>query len=106
MEKLIQALQIFAKYKNLDRPTICVHDMLIIMGIEEDGITKADKSLPNFVMSWISRHTLPVGKYYAMRDDSGISDYIVRLPDGSTKMLNKPGPNRIKRFLSSWVDGE
>ena len=42
MKELIKALQIFAKYKNEDYPTHCEHDVLYIMGIEEDEISKED----------------------------------------------------------------
>jgi hypothetical protein len=43
MENLIEALQIFLKYRNDPRPTVCVHDYLIIHSIEEDDISEEDK---------------------------------------------------------------
>lgn len=43
MKKLIEALQIFLKYKDINYPTICVHDTLIVVGFEENEITKEDK---------------------------------------------------------------
>ncbi len=43
MEQLIKALQIFLKYGNPDYPTHCEHDILMIMGIEEDEISDEDK---------------------------------------------------------------
>jgi hypothetical protein len=43
MEKLIEALQIFLKYKNEDYPTHCEHDELMIMGITEEEVSEEDK---------------------------------------------------------------
>jgi|WetSurMetagenome_2_1015567.scaffolds.fasta_scaffold1271578_2 hypothetical protein len=47
MNELIQALTIFLKYRNLDYPTICEHDVLIIAGVpkalsEEDSNAVTD----------------------------------------------------------------
>lgn len=36
MKKLIAALEIFAKYKDLQFPTHCEHDQLSIVGITEE----------------------------------------------------------------------
>lgn len=43
MEDLITALQIFVKYQNQQWPTHCEHDILMIMGIEEDELSEQDK---------------------------------------------------------------
>ena len=43
MEKLIEALQIFLKYKNEDYPTHCEHDTLYIMGVDKDDVSEADR---------------------------------------------------------------
>ncbi len=43
MEKLIEALQIFLKYKNEDYPTHCEHDELMIVGITEEEVSEEDK---------------------------------------------------------------
>lgn len=44
MDDLIKALQIFLKYKNNSYPTICEHEVLIIVGIEEWEISDQDKA--------------------------------------------------------------
>lgn len=44
MEKLIEALKIFLKYKNLSHPTHCEHDVLTIMGVREDEVSEEDKA--------------------------------------------------------------
>ncbi len=43
MEDLIKALQIFLKYENLEHPTICCHDVLIICGISPEHVSNEDK---------------------------------------------------------------
>jgi hypothetical protein len=42
MEKLIEALQILLKYGNPDYPTHCIHDILIIVGIDPDKVSEED----------------------------------------------------------------
>lgn len=42
MEKLIEALQIFLKYKNETFPTHCEHDILMVVGITEEEISDED----------------------------------------------------------------
>lgn len=42
MKKLIQALQIFQKYKDLDYPTGCEHDTMYIMGISKEEVIQED----------------------------------------------------------------
>jgi hypothetical protein len=42
MEQLIEALQIFLKYKNENYPTHCEHDTLYIMGVEKDDVSPED----------------------------------------------------------------
>jgi hypothetical protein len=44
MEKLIQALQIFLKYKNVKWPTHCEHDILLITEITEDEVSGEDQA--------------------------------------------------------------
>ena len=44
MKDLIKALQIFLKYGNPRNPTHCVHDTLIICGIDPDKVSKEDKA--------------------------------------------------------------
>lgn len=43
MEKLIEALQVFLKYKNLTYPTHCEHDELMVVGITEEEVSQEDK---------------------------------------------------------------
>ena len=40
MDKLIEALQIFLKYKNEEYPTNCGHDALYIMGVHRDMVSR------------------------------------------------------------------
>jgi hypothetical protein len=42
MEDLIKALQIFMKYKNVKWPTNCTHDVMTIMDITREEVTKED----------------------------------------------------------------
>ena len=42
MEKLIEALQIFLKYKNAKYPTDCEHDALYIMEINIADVSEED----------------------------------------------------------------
>lgn len=44
MEDLIKALTIFSKYRNEKWPTHCEHDILMIMGIEEDELSFEDST--------------------------------------------------------------
>jgi len=44
MGELIQALTIFLKYKNEDYPTVCEHDVLIIVGVPK-GMTEEDSNM-------------------------------------------------------------
>lgn len=43
MKKLIEALTIFAKYKDLEWPTHCEHDVLYIMGVTLDEVSEEDQ---------------------------------------------------------------
>lgn len=43
MKKLIEALTIFAKYKDVERPTHCEHDVLMIMAVTEDEVSEEDR---------------------------------------------------------------
>ncbi len=42
MKELIEALQIFLKYKNLDRPTYCEGEVFYVVDIPIDLISKED----------------------------------------------------------------
>ena len=42
MNRLIEALQIFLKYKNSKWPTNCSHDVLAIMDIEKSEVSTED----------------------------------------------------------------
>lgn len=43
MNKLIEALMIFAKYRDEEFPTHCEHDVLMIADITLDEVSDADK---------------------------------------------------------------
>ena len=42
MENLIEALQIFLKYQNVEFPTHCEHDVLQVVDITEDEVLGTD----------------------------------------------------------------
>lgn len=42
MNRLIEALKIFANYADLEWPTICEHDILHIVGISREQVTDED----------------------------------------------------------------
>ena len=42
MEDLIKALQIFCKYKNLEFPTACSHDLLAVVDISQEEVSEED----------------------------------------------------------------
>jgi hypothetical protein len=44
MKNLIEALQIFCKYKDLGWPTACEHDILMIMGVTKDEVSAEDQT--------------------------------------------------------------
>lgn len=53
MEQLIEALQIFLKYKNETYPTHCEHDTLYIMGVKKDDASPEDvKRLDELGFFW------------------------------------------------------
>ena len=53
MDKLIEALKIFLKYRNEEYPTNCLHDVLQIMGVDKDMVSDADhKRLGELGFSW------------------------------------------------------
>lgn len=57
MDKLIQALQIFLKYKNLKWPTHCEHDVLLVVGIEKDEVSVEDRvSLDELGFYWMDEY--------------------------------------------------
>lgn len=43
MKDLIEALTIFLKYKDVDYPTHCEHDVLYIIDITEEEVSEEDK---------------------------------------------------------------
>lgn len=43
MSKLIEALNIFLKYRDRDYPTHCEHGVLMVVGISREEISKEDK---------------------------------------------------------------
>lgn len=44
MDKLIQALQIFMKYKNEAHPTHCEHDIMMVVDISKEEVSNEDKT--------------------------------------------------------------
>jgi hypothetical protein len=57
MEKLIEALQIFLKYRNETYPTHCEHDILMISRITEDEVSQDDKKrLNDLEFNWNSEY--------------------------------------------------
>lgn len=57
MKKLIEALNIFLKYKDLDYPTHCEHDILMISGISFDEVSEEDiEHLKELNFSWHEEH--------------------------------------------------
>jgi hypothetical protein len=44
MQKLIEALTIFAKYQDREAPTCCEHDVLYIAGITRDEVSLEDRA--------------------------------------------------------------
>lgn len=43
MKDLVEALSIFQKYKDLQWPTHCEHDVLYIMGVTRDEVSGEDQ---------------------------------------------------------------
>lgn len=57
MEDLIKALQIFLKYKNERNPTHCEHDILMVVGISKEQVSKEDiDELEKLSFSWDSEY--------------------------------------------------
>jgi hypothetical protein len=53
MKDLIEALNIFAKYGNPSHPTHCEHDVMFVVGIDEDQVSPEDKArLKELSFSW------------------------------------------------------
>jgi hypothetical protein len=53
VESLIEALQIFMKYKNEKWPTNCSHDVLAIMAVEREEVSDEDtKRLDELGFFW------------------------------------------------------
>lgn len=47
MNDLIEALTIFAKYKNVRCPTYCEYDVLVIVAVEKDEVSTEDQARLN-----------------------------------------------------------
>lgn len=57
MDNLIQALQIFMKYKNKEYPTHCEHDVMMVVGISKKEVTEEDKlKLDELGFRWSSEY--------------------------------------------------
>lgn len=53
MKSLIEALQIFLKYKDVSSPTHCEHDVLYVVGIPEGLVSAEDtKKLDDLGFFW------------------------------------------------------
>lgn len=53
MADLIEALQIFLKYRNEKRPTHCEHDVLYIMAVTKEEVSEGDaKRLDELGLFW------------------------------------------------------
>ena len=56
MSKLVEALQIFLKYRDEEYPTHCEHDTLYIMGVTLDEVSTTDQErLSVLGFKWNSR---------------------------------------------------
>jgi hypothetical protein len=62
MKRLIEALQIFAKYKDLEWPTTCEHDTLYVVGFERMDITGEDE-----------RRLIELGFFWSMESETWAS---------------------------------
>ena len=57
MKELIEALQIFLKYRNETWPTHCEHDILMVIGIEEEEPSEEDRErLRELGFDWNEEH--------------------------------------------------
>lgn len=55
MKDLIEALQIFRKYRDVKYPTHCEHDVLYVVGIEREAISAEDvERLDDLGFHWMS----------------------------------------------------
>lgn len=57
MKDLIEALTIFLKYRDVDYPTHCEHDVLYIMDITEEEVSEEDKKRLDELGFHFSRHS-------------------------------------------------
>ncbi|WP_019530629.1 hypothetical protein [Dasania marina] len=65
MDNLIEALQIFMKYKNVKWPTNCSHDVLAIMDVEQSEVSKADtKRLDELDFFWSEEYDCFISFHY------------------------------------------
>jgi hypothetical protein len=57
MKDLIEALQIFLKYRNDEFPTHCEHDVMMIMDVEKYEVTEEDaKRLDELGFCWVDEY--------------------------------------------------
>jgi hypothetical protein len=57
MKDLIEALTIFARYRDVRNPTNCAHDVLCIMAVERDEVSAADRArLDALGFFWSGEH--------------------------------------------------
>lgn len=57
LKDLIEALQIFLKYSDEEYPTHCEHDVLMVIGIDEDQVSEEDKArLDELGFFWSDEH--------------------------------------------------
>lgn len=57
MDELIQALEIFKKYQNLKWPTHCEHDVMLVVGIEQNEVSEEDtQKLDELGFIWMQEY--------------------------------------------------
>lgn len=65
MENLIEALQIFLKYKNSKWPTNCSHDVMAIMEITNSDVSDSDiKRLDELGFFWSDKEYCFISFHY------------------------------------------
>lgn len=53
MKDLIEALQIFQQYANVNRPTHCEHDVLMVVDVAQDAVSDGERiRLDNLGFFW------------------------------------------------------
>jgi hypothetical protein len=64
MDELIQALEIFKKYQNLEWPTHCEHDVMLVVGIKQNEVSEEDtQKLNELGFTWMQEYEC-FGSYY------------------------------------------